>query len=161
MVGSIAAARRPVPAARTSLLVETNSLFLMTGNLPLPLWKGLGISDLIRPGEFDFGRFPCIFPAHQGSRPRDEFAPDCLHRHLVCCCRDFPSAAGSSPRNSRDSAGFWPSSPDAPEPETSGARRSSGPADRFLRRRSGRFGSQMQFHASQSSPKWTVISSQG
>ena len=83
MVGSIAAACRPVPAARTSLLVETNSLFVITGNLPLPLWKGVGILALIRPGESDFGRVPCIFPAHQGSRARDEFAPDCLHRHGV------------------------------------------------------------------------------
>ena len=76
MVVSIAAACRPVPAARTSLLVETKSLFLMTGNLPLPLWKGSGILDLIRPGESDFGRSPCTFPAHQGFAPRDEFEPD-------------------------------------------------------------------------------------
>ncbi len=141
MVGSIAAARRPVPAARTSLLVETNSLFLMTGNLPLPLWKGLGILDLIRPGESDFGRFPCIFPAHQGSRPRDEFAPDCLHRQVV---RDFGDSATGAPSDgefSRHSAGFWTSAQAIPDRRPRWCGSSRAPAERFLRGRVGRSGS--------------------
>jgi hypothetical protein len=63
MVGSIAAACRPVPAARTSLLVETNSLFVITGNLPLPLWKGVGILALIRQESLISEEFP-VFSQH-------------------------------------------------------------------------------------------------
>ena len=48
--------------------------------------------------------FPCNFPTDQGFAPRDEFAPDCPHRHLVWACRDFPTALRHSPRNPRDSA---------------------------------------------------------
>ncbi len=47
-------------------------------------------------------------------------------RHPVCCCRDFAPASRNSPRNSRDSAGFWPSSPGVSEPETAGSGPRSG-----------------------------------
>ncbi len=70
--------------ARISLLVETNSLFLLTGNWPLQPWKGEGISDRFPAGESDIGEIPCIFPVDQGYGLRDEFAPDCIHRHSVC-----------------------------------------------------------------------------
>ena len=49
-----------------------------------------------------------------------------LLRHSVCCCRDFPRASRSNPRNSRDSAGFWPSIPGVSEPETAGCGPRSG-----------------------------------
>ncbi len=97
------------------------SLGVRTGKLSLWLRQGWGILDLMPPGESDCGGFPCIFPADQGSRPRDEFAPDSPHRHSVCCCRDFPRALGHSPRNSRDSAGFCAFDSGASEPETAGS----------------------------------------
>jgi hypothetical protein len=49
-------------------------------------------------------------------------------RHSVLRRRDFARAVGNSPRKLRDSAGSWPSSPRATEPETAGSghrRRSS------------------------------------
>jgi hypothetical protein len=107
-----------VSPARISLIVEKNSLFLITGNLRLRLRKGRGISDLIRPGKSDFEEIPCIFPGDQGIGRRDEFAPDCPHRHPVCRCRDFPRTSKYSPRNSREFAGFWPMCPCESEPET-------------------------------------------
>ncbi len=42
-------------------------------------------------------------------------------RHLVCGCRDFPPGLGHSLRNPRDSAGSWPLSFGASEPETAGS----------------------------------------
>ena len=51
--------------------------------------------------------FPCIFPGHQGSSWRDEFATDCLHRHLVGRRRDSASGARVGPPKPRDCAGFW------------------------------------------------------
>ncbi len=73
------------------------------------------------PGGFSLEGFPCIFPVDQGSDSRDEFAPDCAHRHSVCGCGDFPTAVGNSPKNLRDSAGSWPSSSGVSEPETAGS----------------------------------------
>ncbi len=87
---SVASAWRAVSLAGISQLVEMSSLFLITGNLSLRLRKGFGISALNPPGGSSFEGFPCIFPVDQGSDSRDEFAPDCLHRHSVCCCGDFP-----------------------------------------------------------------------
>ncbi len=98
-----------------------SSLFLITGNLSLRLRKGFGISALNPPGGSSFEGFPCIFPVDQGPDRRDEFAPDCPHRHTVCRCGDFPRALGHSLRNPRDSAGSWPSNPRVSEPETSGS----------------------------------------
>jgi hypothetical protein len=72
------------------------------------------------------GRFPCIFPMDQGFGRRDGFAPDSPHRQLVCGCRDFPPVLANSPRNPRDSARSWGSSPRVSEPETA----DSGPGRR-------------------------------
>jgi hypothetical protein len=83
------------------------------------------------PGESDCGGFPCIFPADQGSRPRDELAPDSPHRHSVCWCRDFARKFRHRPRKSCDSARFWPSSSGAPEPETAGSGRRRRSSPRF------------------------------
>ena len=69
--------------ARISLLVETNSLLLLTGNWPLQPWKDAGNSALFPAGESDIGEIPCTFPVDQGFRPRDEFATDWFHRHFV------------------------------------------------------------------------------
>ncbi len=128
-IGSIVAAWRPASSARISLLVEKNSLLLITGNRSLRLRKGLGISALAPAGESDIREFPCSFPIDQGTDCRDEFATDCTLRHSVCCCRDFPHASRYSLRHSRDSAGFWRSGSRASEPETagSGPRRRSSP----------------------------------
>ncbi len=57
-------------------------------------------------GESNCGEFPCIFPAGQGSRSRDEFAPDSPHRHPVCCCRDFPLDSRSCAEFSTIPRGF-------------------------------------------------------
>ena len=58
-----------------------NSLFPKSGNTPGGTPKSDQITEAASPGSPDFGVFPCIFPANQGFAPRDEFAPDCLHRH--------------------------------------------------------------------------------
>jgi hypothetical protein len=46
-----------------------------------------------------FEGFPCIFPVDQGSDSRDEFAPDCLHRHSVCGCGDRSRELRHRPKN--------------------------------------------------------------
>jgi hypothetical protein len=101
--------------------VVRNSLFPQLGNTPGGAPKGDPFTEAASPGPPDSGVFPCIFPANQGSAPRDEFATDCTLRHSVCWCRDFPRAPRSNPRNSRDSAGFWRSGSDESEPETAGS----------------------------------------
>ncbi len=98
-----------------------NSLFPNSGNTPGAAPKSDPITEAASPGSPNFGVFPCIFPANQGFAPRDEFATDCTLRHLVCCRGDFPHASRYSPRNSRDSAGFWRSGSRASEPETAGS----------------------------------------
>ena len=106
-IGPVAAALRPASPARISLLVEKNSLLLITGNRSLWLRKGLGISALLPAGESDIGEFPCSFPIDQGTDYRDEFATDCFHRHLVCGRGDFRRAARVRPEKPRAFAGFW------------------------------------------------------
>ena len=64
-----------------SLLLEENSLFLLTGNLSLQPRKRLEILAVVTPGEPNSGGFLCIFPVDQGIGRRDEFAPDSPHRH--------------------------------------------------------------------------------
>jgi len=104
--GSIAVAWRPVSSSRISLPIEMHSLFLITGNLSLWHWKRWGILNQIAPGGSDIDKFPCNFPDHQGSSWRDEFAADCVHRQLVCGCRDFAAETRIEPRNPVVSAGF-------------------------------------------------------
>jgi hypothetical protein len=61
------------------------------------------------------------FPYGTGnSAGRDEFAPDCPHRHSVFGIGDFPHASDDGPVNSRDSAGFWRLECGVSEPETVG-----------------------------------------
>jgi streptogramin lyase len=60
-----------------------NSLFPTTGKSPARTSRNGESETLASPGSPDFGVFPCIFPANQGSAPRDEFATDCAHRHSV------------------------------------------------------------------------------
>lgn len=51
---------------------------------------------------------PCIFPVDQGIRRRDEFARDCLHRHIGCVTGDFSArarAGGEDPAIPRGFAG--------------------------------------------------------
>jgi hypothetical protein len=67
--------------ARFSLLGETNSLFLVTGNPSLRLRKCSGNSALDSPAASRMGALPCIFRGYQGNGSRDEFAPDSPHRH--------------------------------------------------------------------------------
>jgi len=61
--GSITVDWRPAKSAWISLFTETNSLFLITGNLTLRPRKRSGISDLIRPEKPEIEEIPCIFPA--------------------------------------------------------------------------------------------------
>ena len=107
--------------ARISLLVETNSLLLITVNRSLRLWKGLGISALVPAGESDIGEFPCIFPVDQGfglqRRVRSRLPAPPFSLRVAETSRAHPG----SPRNSRDSAGFWPLNSGASEPETAGS----------------------------------------
>ncbi len=81
------------------------------------------------PPQIDTERWPSGLRHAPGERVYPEgyrgFESHSL-RHPVCCCRDFEPAFRNSPRNSRDSAGFWPSSPGVSEPETAG----SGPRSR-------------------------------
>ena len=93
-------------AARISLLAEPNSLLLITGNRSLRPRKVLRISALVPAEESEVGEFPCIFPGHQGSSWRDEFATDCFHRQLVCRCGDSAAETRVEPRNPGVSAGF-------------------------------------------------------
>ena len=90
-----------------SLFGSKYSLFSVVGNSSLTTWKCGGFSAAEAPEGPDYRGFPCNFPAEQGIQRRDEFARDCLHRHLVCFGRDFPRASRDGPRKSRDSAGFW------------------------------------------------------
>jgi hypothetical protein len=85
-----------------------NSLFPKPGNTPRSPPNSGRITSAGPAGEPDSREFPCTFPTHQGRARRDEFAPDCTHRHLVTGCRDFTPEPRGSPRNSRAFAGFWP-----------------------------------------------------
>ena len=76
-----AAARRSVSLAGISLIGETSSLLLITGNRPLRLRKDWEFSTLVPAQGSDIDEIPCTFPEHQGARPRDEFARDSTHRH--------------------------------------------------------------------------------
>ena len=93
--------------ARISLLVETNSLLLLTGNCPLQPWKGAGISALFPAGESDIGEIPCIFPVDQGYGLRDEFATDWFLRHSVREFRDLRGRSAGRAQEPRGFAGFW------------------------------------------------------
>jgi hypothetical protein len=105
--GSIAVAWRPVSSSMISLPIEVHSLFLITGNLSLWRRKRRGILDQIAPGETDSDKFPCIFPGHQGTGHRDEFATDWIHRQLVGGFGDCEAATRLGPPKPRGSAGFW------------------------------------------------------
>jgi hypothetical protein len=67
--------------ASNSLLVGINSLFWIAGNPSLLPRKRSENSASITPGPLNFGELPCIFPAYQGSAPKDPFAPDSPDRH--------------------------------------------------------------------------------
>jgi len=73
------------------------------------------------PGESDCGGFPCIFPADQGSRPRDEFATDCTHRHSVRSSRDLRGWSAVHPPKTPWFRGVLGERPGEPEPETAGS----------------------------------------
>ena len=66
-IGFIAAAWRLVLPASISLLVETNSLFLIAGNRSRQLRKCSGTSALAPAGESDIREIPCTFPIDQGT----------------------------------------------------------------------------------------------
>jgi hypothetical protein len=93
-------ARQNFPARRNEFPVSDHRELAATAV------KRLGNSDPFSAGESDSGEFPCTFPAYQGTSRRDEFAPDCFHRHFVCGRGDFRRAARIRPRKGRDSAGL-------------------------------------------------------
>jgi hypothetical protein len=97
-----------------------NSLFLITGNRSLRPRKVLRISALVPAEESRIGEFPCTFPGHQGTSWRDEFATDCVHRHLVHCFGDGEAGARVGPQNPVVPRGFG-LDPGEPEPETAGS----------------------------------------
>ncbi len=88
--------------ARISLLVETNSLLLITGNRSLRLWKGLGISALVPAGESDIGEFPCSFPVDQGfglqRRVRSRLPAPPFSPRLQRLCTRYPRPSQKLPR---------------------------------------------------------------
>jgi hypothetical protein len=112
---------RSIPIDVNPCSLVENSLFPKSGNTQVGAPKSDPITEAASLGPPEIGVFPCILPANQGSAPRDEFATDCTHRHLVCRCGDFPRALGHSLRNPRDAAGSWPPGPRVSEPETSGS----------------------------------------
>ena len=69
------------------------SSLLAGANFPVLGSREFEANELKRPGEFEYldrsaqgrskviQRIPCIFPAEQGFRHRDEFETDWLHRH--------------------------------------------------------------------------------
>jgi hypothetical protein len=61
--------------ARFSLLGETNSLFLVTGNPSLRLRKCSGNSALDSPAASRMGALPCIFRGYQGIAPETSSPP--------------------------------------------------------------------------------------
>lgn len=124
--------------ARISLLVGTNSLLLLTGNWPLQLWKGAGISALFPAGESDIGENPCIFPVYQGYGLRDEFAPDCFHRHSVCHSGDLRGRCAIHPLTPRGFAGFLGNATAKPNRRPSGLEDAAAPV--FLCCQAWRFG---------------------
>jgi hypothetical protein len=52
-------------------------------------------------------RIPCIFPAEQGSAPRDQFAPDSPHRHTGCGYSELSTGLDDGSGEARDLAGCW------------------------------------------------------
>jgi hypothetical protein len=68
-------------------------------------------------------RIPCIFPVDQRIGSRDEFAPDCLHRHSVCGSRRLPVCIEGSAENFPRFRGPWPFRSGGSEPETAGSDR--------------------------------------
>ncbi len=114
------------------------SSLLAGANFPVPGSREFEANELKRPGEFEYldrsaqgrsnviQRIPCIFPAEQGFRHRDEFETDWLHRHSVCGCGELRLALRHSLRNLRDSAGPWSSGQTVSEPETAVLRREVG-----------------------------------
>ncbi len=106
-IGSIAAAWRPMLPARISLLAETNSLLLITGNWSRRPWKGSGILALVPAGGSGVGDFPCSFPIDQKTDSRDEFAPDSSHRQFVRVIGDGDVGSSVAPQSPRVDAGFW------------------------------------------------------
>jgi hypothetical protein len=66
-------------------------------------------------------RIPCIFPVDQRIGSRDEFAPDCLHRHSVCGSRRLPVCIEGSAENFPRFRGPWPFRVGGSEPETVGS----------------------------------------
>jgi hypothetical protein len=116
----------PVPDHRESVATTAERL------------RNLGTESVRR---VQFRTISLHFPCRSGKASRDEFAPDCLHRHLVCGCRDFPIVLRHDLRNLRDSAGSWPSDPGGvSEPETagSGAGMRCGPCSSLLATRAVR-----------------------
>ena len=78
----------------------------------------LGIVVMIRSYEPEIEEIPCIFPAKQGSIPRDQWPSNSPHRHTGTGCRDFPLGSEDGSGKARDSAGCWWSTSFDPEPET-------------------------------------------
>jgi hypothetical protein len=110
-----------------SLLVEINSLFSITGNPSLSTWERSGKSALVPPETSRFEEFLCIFPVEQGSAPRDEFAPDFVHRHQGNKSRDFPLGFEDGSGKAREFAGCWRLRSFDTEVETGLIRGGSGP----------------------------------
>lgn len=80
---------------RECLHVERNSLFLVAGNASLTLRSGSELSGHPPSEAPDLRRFPCIFPAYQGSAVRDEFVLDSPHPR-ESSCPSTPSTATES-----------------------------------------------------------------
>jgi hypothetical protein len=78
---------RDFPARRNEFPVPDHREFVAPTAKRL---RNLGTESVRR---VQFRTISLHFPCRSGKASRDEFAPDCLHRHLVCWCRDFPHAS--------------------------------------------------------------------
>ena len=71
----------------SSLFAWKNSLFELLGNSFPTDWTCPGISAELASAMRESGEIPCSLPFKQGIAPREEFAPESLHRHSACRCR--------------------------------------------------------------------------
>lgn len=108
-----AARRQGIASGCLSLLIENNSLFgpkislfSITGNSGLHVRNHSGFRANRAPRQAESVEIPCTFPVEHGIGRGDQFAGDCLHRHLVRGGRDLSRVFANERGRSRDSAGF-------------------------------------------------------
>jgi len=100
-----------------------NSLFPNLGKSPVSAPTRGRMREIGPVGNSELWRFPCVCPADQGFRSRDEFAPDCPHRQPVRVVGDGETEARVEPPKTPWLRGVMGERPGEAEPETAGSRR--------------------------------------